>query len=86
MVSIIVTEMRKMNQAKVKYSALPGSKVEPINLQAREGNGNDSLFLDLEADLGTGRDGFIECELDSKGDHLASSEHNREGFDSGDIY
>ena len=60
--------------------------MEPVNLQAREGNVDDSLFLDLETDLGTGRDGFIECELDTQGDHLASSEHDREGFDSGGIY
>ena len=59
--------------------------MKTLNLNAREGDVDDSFFLDLEADLGTNWNGLIECQLDREGDSGISGNHDGERFDSGDI-
>merc|ERR1712236_74045 len=62
------------------------SNMKTINLQTREGNVDGCFFLDLETDLGTNWDRFIECELYGESDGLPGSKDYREGFYTGHIY
>ena len=59
--------------------------MKTINGQARDGDGNESFFLDLEADLGTNRHHLVQGNLHSESDGLTGGNNNGERLDSKSI-